>query len=135
MTDLVKVALFRSRFSLVSTQGVMGIDGSSKFVTLEPPRVSGMLMPAGTYRCIKSMSADMHYVSPELQNVPGHVGERIHVGNFPKDTHGCILVGMCNGGLDMISESQVAFDQLMALTPDQFDIQITDQPEAFTETT
>lgn len=128
------VQLFRSRFSLASTQGVMGIDGMSKFVTLEPPRVSGKLIPAATYHCVKSMSPRLKYITPEIMNVPGHIGERIHIGNYPKDTEGCVLVGMYNGGVDMISSSEKAFESLMSLTPNEFDLQIVEQPEPYEET-
>ena len=130
------VQIFRSRFSLTSTQGVMGIDGSSKFVTLEPPRASGMLIPAATYHCIKTLSPRLKYICPEIMNVPGHTGERIHIGNYPKDTEGCVLVGMYKGsGPDVIMQSEDAFEELMGLTDQEFDLQIIDQPKAVEETT
>jgi hypothetical protein len=49
-----------------------------------------------------------------LLNVPQFVGIRIHIGNFSKDTEGCIMVGATNekDGDDFIGDSKVAFDRL-----------------------
>jgi hypothetical protein len=52
------------------------------------------------------------YYSPLLDNVPGFSGVRIHVGNFPTDTEGCILVGT-TPGQDEVLDSKIAFEALM----------------------
>lgn len=115
----------RLTFGDMSTQGLFAIDGISLFHTLEPALKSGMLMPNGVYQVKKTMSPRMHYVSPELQNVPGHVGERIHIGNAPEDTSGCILLGYSQSP-DWVGDSRRAFDDLMAAAPDEFELTIYD---------
>lgn len=60
-------------------------------------------IPVGRYRvtlAVRSpkMSAKVTYRFcdgrlPRLVNVPGYEGILIHIGNFPRDTQGCILVG------------------------------------------
>lgn len=51
---------------------------------------------------------------PEIMNVEGRSGIRIHVGNFVKDTTGCILLGesvTTNG----ISNSKHTYERFMSL--------------------
>lgn len=55
------------------------------------PNVS--CIPVGKYRCIFSMSHRFKKIMPELLNVPGRAGIRIHGGNTTADTEGCILLG------------------------------------------
>lgn len=79
-------------------------------------------IPTGTY------TVDMNTVSPRfgsqayykevcggkvprLLNVPGYQGVLIHVGNVPKDTHGCILVGK-NTKIGQVLESKDTFKSL-----------------------
>ena len=59
-------------------------------------------IPAGTYKVVLSYSKVFKTKTwakkygglvPELQNVKGFEGIRIHPGNGPEDTYGCILVG------------------------------------------
>jgi len=123
------IEVYRMNFGANSTTGLLSIDSLNQFTTLEPAQSSGMLMPAGTYKVCKTMSPRMGYISPELQDVPGHIGERIHVGNYPHDTHGCILIGETRAP-DFIGNSQAAFDEFMAITPEEFLITINDPPEA-----
>nr|DAT00299.1 MAG TPA: Protein of unknown function (DUF2778) [Caudoviricetes sp.] len=48
---------------------------------------------------------------PRLVNVPGYQGVLIHVGNEPKDTHGCLLVGK-NSVKGKVTESKTTFEKL-----------------------
>lgn len=51
---------------------------------------------------------------PRLINVPCYEGILIHIGNYPKDTEGCILVGK-NTKVGAVLESAATFRELYAL--------------------
>lgn len=71
-------------------------------------------IPTGTYGIAIATFTGDHgesYDAPLLENVPGFVGVYIHVGNYPQDTNGCILVGTTPGH-DEVDSSQAAFDRL-----------------------
>ena len=50
-------------------------------------------IPRGRYPVTLSMSQRFGRVMPEIQDVPGFTGVRIHGGNTEKDTAGCPLLG------------------------------------------
>lgn len=51
-------------------------------------------IPYGKYKVRLSMSPRFKKILPEIMNVPGFTGVRIHSGNDPKtDSSGCILPG------------------------------------------
>ena len=50
-------------------------------------------IPRGYYRMTVSMSNRFKKLMPELLNVPGFSGIRIHAGNTHADTEGCPLLG------------------------------------------
>jgi hypothetical protein len=54
-------------------------------------------IPAGRYRVVLSLSARFKRVTPELLDVPGFSGIRMHRGNFHTDTEGCQIVGFGRG--------------------------------------
>jgi len=53
-----------------------------------------------------------HYGMLELQNVPNFQYILIHIGNFEKDTEGCILVGEGANSNHTITESTKAYERL-----------------------
>ena len=50
-------------------------------------------IPRGRYRVTLSESARFHKLMPEVHDVSGFSGVRIHGGNSEHDTFGCILLG------------------------------------------
>lgn len=115
----------RTNKSTLSTEGKLFVDNVFQCYTLEPVyrevpdmpvsawKVFGSTaIPVGTYGLEVTFFYRDGYYSPLLDNVPGFTGVRIHVGNYPKDTEGCILVGDAVGQDEVLS-SQVAFDALM----------------------
>lgn len=50
-------------------------------------------IPKGTYKVVLSVSNRFKKLMPEVLNVKGFEGIRIHAGNSAIDSHGCIIVG------------------------------------------
>lgn len=71
-------------------------------------------IPTGRYRVVLSYSNRFKTVLPEILGVPGFSGIRIHPGNKPEDTEGCLLVGNEATTADWISDSRIAFAALFA---------------------
>ena len=88
--------------------------------------------PPGTYEFIFTESPKLGYVTPLLEAVPDFDEIRIHKGNFPSDTEGCILVGK-NLGTNAIYSSGEAFSALIQeIEPGT--IEIVEQPAPPVET-
>ena len=81
-------------------------------------------IPKGTYKVIVSMSNRFKKLMPEILNVKGFKGIRIHAGNTALDSHGCLIVGL-GQTKDGVSSSRLAFNALMEKLKGQTDIQIT----------
>ena len=72
------------------------IDGEYFSNSLEPPWKNNArytAIPPGIYEVILSYSPKFKRVLPLLRNVPGRDSIRVHRGNYPQDTQGCILLG------------------------------------------
>lgn len=73
-------------------------------------------IPKGTYDVRITFSNRFQSKLPQLIDVPGFTGVRIHTGNSSQNTEGCLLVGMTwDGKSDWIGSSKVAMASLMPL--------------------
>lgn len=91
-------------------------------------------IPRGTYRVVLSeqsprFRSDPKYAFckgyiPRLRNVPAWEGVLIHIGNYPKDTEGCILVGK-NTVKGAVMESTKTFQALYEKLKGQTNISLT----------
>jgi len=121
----MNLLLQRTTKTAQSTEGKLFVGNEFQCFTLEPVyreqanmpvsawKVFGSTaIPVGTYAVEVTYFYRDQYYSPLLDNVPGFSGVRIHIGNYPKDTEGCILVGT-QVGVDQVLNSRVAFDALM----------------------
>lgn len=112
------------------TIGKLYIDGAYFCDTLEDTvrpkgeKVYGKTaIPSGMYRVKKTMSPRFKKVLPEVLEVEGFSGVRIHAGNTAKDTEGCILLGL-NKVKGSVINSQNAVAFFMDRTPNEFDLVI-----------
>ena len=107
-----------------ATEGELFIDGDFAGFTLEPPRLDPpakpRAIPTGTYSLTWAFSPDHNRFVPLVQNVPDFEGVEIHIGNFPKDTKGCLLVGESRGQ-DMVGQSTPAIQAVWAKVKAAFD--------------
>ena len=131
---LVRTAYFKS-----GVWGCIYRDNVPVCATLERPfllgdngltKVNESCVPTGTYKfdiVMRHKGQSNAYLVPELQAVPGRSRIQIHIGNWIKDSLGCILVGteMSSSGGDcaMILSSGLAFRRLM-------DLRETDPPSS-----
>jgi len=100
-----------------ATIGELFIDGKFFCFSLEDevragPKIPGKTaIPAGQYEVVINYSNHFARLLPQILDVPGFEGVRIHSGNKPEDTEGCILVGNTKG-LASVGESRAAFSIL-----------------------
>ena len=111
------------------TIGKLYIDGHYLCDTLEDTVRNGIkiagktAIPAGKYKVKKTMSPRFKKILPEILNVPGFSGVRIHNGNTADDSSGCVLLGL-NKVKGTVLDSQTTMAFFMARTPNEFDLTI-----------
>src|SRR5687767_6346037 len=103
----------RGPSSKLSCLGDLSINGKPFCVTLEDPeretKIHGITaIPAGRYRIRVTFSNRFGKRMPEILDVPNFDGVRIHTGNFPNDTDGCLLIG-ARKGQDRIFDAQKTY--------------------------
>lgn len=124
-----------------ATRGQLLNDDGSVAVaaTLEP---SPPDIPPGSYPARRYLSHHFGYELFRLYDVPGHGAIELHIGNLPKDTHGCVLLGSSFGDLwtddgtgpeklePGILGSRTAFQAFMAAMQgvDEFTLEVTPVP-------
>ncbi len=107
------------------TPGYLTWDGKAECFTCEDPirEIPGQpvakwkifgetAIPAGTYQVIIDHSEHFEKRMPHVLDVPGFEGIRIHIGNRPKDTEGCLLLGDVIAA-DGVASSTAAFNEFM----------------------
>ena len=125
----MNLILRRNKSSLTATIGELYLDGTMLCFTLEdvvrehpdlPVREWKMhgatAIPQGRYRVTITNSKRFNRPLPLLNMVEGFEGVRIHPGNGPEDTEGCILPGMSvDPSGDRVLESRHAFKKVYDL--------------------
>lgn len=118
------LTLTRTRFSVDGIYGELtGGDDEINLVTLEHGYARPMgyprflpKLPEGIYTCKRGMHQLEGMKAPfetfEIENVPGHTDILFHVGNFNKDSAGCVLVGLVAGDAKIVC-SREAFQRLL----------------------
>lgn len=126
----MKLTLKRNFKGADYTIGKLYIDGHYFCDTLEDTvrpvgkKIAGKTaIPAGDYKVVKSYSPRFKKILPEILDVPGFAGVRIHAGNTAKDTDGCLLLGL-NKTKGAVLDSQTTMAYFMARTPNEFDLTI-----------
>jgi len=119
----MRLKIERTWCSPNSTIGKLSVDGKFECYSLEDVvREDGRIVqawkipgctaiPTGSYSVIVTPSQRFKRDLPLLVDVPGFTGVRIHPGNGPKDTEGCILVG-ASKDTDFVGHSREAFEKL-----------------------
>lgn len=118
---MANLVLQRKYYTDQSIVGELSYDGVFQCYTLEDTHsINGQkipghtAIPAGKYSVIYTQSPRFGTMMPLVADVPGFEGIRIHIGNFPKDTEGCILVGETYSAdtPNFIGRSVIAFNKL-----------------------
>ncbi|HET6494530.1 MAG TPA: DUF5675 family protein [Thermoleophilia bacterium] len=95
--------LIRHTFDPDWSLGTLYLDGRFQCFMLEDPARLGLgfkkipgvtAIPTGTYPVAITWSNKFERLLPLIQDVPGYTGVRIHPGNWPRQTEGCLLPGL-----------------------------------------
>lgn len=93
------------------------LDSTVGFIQRMKKVFGSVAIPVGTFDIVMSPSEKFHQLMPFLQDVHGFSGVMIHPGNYPRDTQGCILVGV-NRQKGKLATSKRCFKKVQALIED-----------------
>jgi len=117
--NLINLLLIRKTFTDKSTLGELFLNGERMCDTLENPWINNerniSCIPEGEYPVrlrLPRESGTRDYLHLLVQEVPNRDWILFHRGNFPKDTSGCILVGL-GSKQDFVNNSTLAMDLLI----------------------
>ena len=117
--NTINLLLIRDEFTDKSTLGKLFLNGEMFCQTLELPYLDNQrsisCIPEGEYKVrlrTAKESSSRDYLHLLVQDVEGRSYILVHIGNFPKDTKGCILVGQSRQQ-DRVNNSRFAMDLLM----------------------
>lgn len=121
----MNLVLERKEFYEDRTIGMFYIDGEFAYYSLEDkdryleagdikiPKETAI--PRGKYKVTISWSNRFKKLMPHILDVPQFVGIRIHAGNTPVDTEGCLLIGLeYDAKIHQILKSKLAFDDFFS---------------------
>ena len=112
----MEVKIKRHWFTPKTSIGLVIVDGLHFCFSLEDAaRADGVKLPgitaipAGEYDLTIDQSKRFNRLMPHILDVPRFEGIRIHAGNRPEDTEGCIILGY-EKGEDCVWSSLKAFN-------------------------
>ena len=117
--NTTNLLIIRDEFTDKSTLGKLFLNGEMFCQTLELPYLDNQrsisCIPEGEYKVrlrTAKESSSRDYLHLLVQDVKGRSYILVHIGNFPRDTKGCILVGQSRQQ-DRVNNSRIAMDLLM----------------------
>lgn len=82
-------------------------------VSVEDWKIKGeTAIPVGKYKIERTFSNRFQHTTPQLMDVPGFQGIRIHPGNTTEDTEGCLLPGLERRS-NSVGSSQLAYREIL----------------------
>lgn len=87
-------------------------------------------IPIGNYPCVRGMhrleNMTEDFETFEIKNISNCTGILFHIGNYNRDSHGCVLLGKAIDG-NMITNSKETFENFMDMLKgiNQFELIIT----------
>ena len=106
-----------SRVTLVEDDGSVSFEGFAVEDCVRAPGVKvygETAIPAGSYKMRISKSPRFGRLLPEILDVPGFSGIRIHKGNTAADSSGCLIIGSRLGPKLPVELSALAEKKLLA---------------------
>lgn len=126
----MELKVIRKTKTSVYAAGKFSIDGVEKYYSLEDADrglndsmkteditklkvFAKTAIPRGRYQVVVNYSDHFKQFMPLLIGVKGFEGVRIHSGNKPEDTEGCILIGLEDSSDGFMGDSRKAYTDLM----------------------